>query len=299
MKIVLDTVIFDSNWKPLVFPGSLSESSRSSSSEREWVIDMEADQQEALLPGANEDLQQSSTQMKEFLGDIIKSTKTGPPINTETADYWSEILRNGLDKTLRKEIIEKYPVTENCLGLRSPKVNQEVTVCISETVLRQDNFFAYIQQQIGAGLSAMVVPIETVLKNNENKQILKDMADSTKLLADVHHTISVHRRYLLSNHLDPAVRKVAEECPVNEWLFGDNFSQAIKSSQEIRKVGMGMKKADRYQSKTGYQGQYNSLNWKRPFQKKRKKKEEGYRSKKQEQDRSRGQFQGRPRRLQK
>ena len=278
-----------------MFPGSSSETSRSSSSERECVTEMEADQQEALPPVANQDLHQYSTQMKEFLGDLVKSTKTGPPINTETAEYWSEILKNGLDKTIRKEIIEKYPVTENCLGLRSPKVNQEVTVCINDTIMRQDNFFAYIQQQIGAGLSAMVVPIETILKNKENKQILKDMADSTKLLADVHHTISVHRRFLLSSHLDPSVRKVAEECSVNEWLFGDNFSQAIKSSQEIRKVGMGMKKAERYQSKTG---QYKSLNWKRQFQKKRKKKE-GYRGRKLGQDRSREQFQDCRRPLQK
>lgn len=283
----------ESNGNFLV-PGSASDSSRSSSSEREVVDDMEIDQQEALLPVPSQDLQTSS-KMKEVLGELVKSTKTGPPINAETAEYWSEILKNGLDKILRKDIIEKFPVTENCLGLRSPKVNQEVLVCLNEATLRQDNFFAYIQQQIGASLSAMVVPIENVLKNDANNQILKDMVDSTKLLADVHHTLSVHRRFLLASHLDPSVRRVAEECSVNEWLFGDNFSQAIKTSQEIRKVGMGLKKAERFPLRTGGQGQYKSLNWKRTFQKKKKK--EGNRGRKL--DRSREQFQGRPRRLQK
>lgn len=89
---------------------------------------------------------------------------------------------------------------------------------LTEAVIRHDNFFLHIQNQIGAGISALVKPIESQLQQEANgtSEILQSLVDSSKILADVHYKISIHRRYLTVNFLDSAARKVSETCPVDK-----------------------------------------------------------------------------------
>lgn len=82
-----------------------------------------------------------------------------------------------------------------------------------------------------------MAPIEIILKQGDSgNEALQNIIDATKLLADVHYTLSVHRRFLLSNHLDSSVKKVSEDCPVDDWLFGENFSQCVKSWLRFEEV---------------------------------------------------------------
>lgn len=224
----------------------------------------------------NEDRPAASTsKIKECLGDDpVKMVKTGPPVNEETATYWLAILKNGLNKENRKELVEKHAITENCTLLQGPTINSEVSVVLTDSAIRQDNFFLHIQSQLGAGISALVDPIQKQIQQEAGSgEILQHLIDSSKILADVHHTISVHRRYLLSNFLDSSAKKVSETSPVDMLLFGENFSQSVKASKEMQKVGLGLKRAiPRPVKKFRSQGNA-SLNWKRQVGRKRKKEE--------------------------
>ncbi|VEN46832.1 unnamed protein product [Callosobruchus maculatus] len=271
-----------------------SSSSSSSATESDSLSDQECmeveDQQDT--PTNQDELINDRVILKEILGeDPMNSAKAGPAVNNDTASHWTSILKNGLNKDLRRELIEKYPIIENCLALCPPKLNEEISVGLQDFTIRQDNFFCHIQEQIRASVGAAVTPIEHfIAQGDTSKELLQRMVDLTKLITDLHHTISVHRKFVLSNSLTPAIKKVSENCAIDTHLFGENFSQSVKNSQELHKLGMQLKKPafrnlpqTNKQPGTSYvrQGQAVArqassyhLNWKRQTNKK-KKKEEG------------------------
>lgn len=241
-------------------------------------------------PSGQENVSGPSGQIKEILGEDWAEVKPGPPANEDLANRWSVILKKGLDKTVRKEIAEKYPYSENCPALQAPKLNHEAISCLNDSNIRQDKFFCSFQNQIGVCVSAIALALNGSIANQEEDRSneLRLLIDSTQLLSDVHHTVSVHRRFLIMNHLDPSVRKVMEESPIDDYLFGEDLAARIKNNQEIKKAGaeLQLKANVRYSTlKVQSQGS-NHLNWKRQPQKGRKRKEGGSSSRKYEGERT-------------
>lgn len=266
------------------FTSGESSASDSESSEGKSGTESFEGQEQSIFPEGFQPVLHADT-IKEILGkDPVTSIKTGPPVNEDTATYWASILKNGLNVEARKDLMEKYPISANCVVLRPPSLNEEISVGLQDTSIRQDNFFCHIQEQMGAGLSALVAPIEHLVKQGDaSKELLQNIVDSSKLLTDIHHTISIHRRYMLSNHLKPGIKKVADKCLIDTHLFGESFSQTIKNSQEIQKVGFGLTKplpikspfSSRASSSTANVNRaQDSLNWKRRSSWKKKKREE-------------------------
>lgn len=220
-----------------------------------------------------------SGQIKEILGEDWTEVKPGPPANADLVNRWSVILKKGLDKAVRKEMSEKYPYSENCPALQAPKLNQEAFSCLNDSNIRQDKFFSSIQKQIGACISAIAMVLNGSIASQveDRSEELRLLIDSTQLLADVHHTVSVHRRFVVMNHLDSSVRKVMEESPIDEYLFGENLPARIKSNQEIKKAGakLQLKANVRYSTFKGPNQGTSHLNWKRQPQRGRKRKEGG------------------------
>ncbi|VEN48392.1 unnamed protein product, partial [Callosobruchus maculatus] len=174
----------------------------------------------------------------EILGtNPLASAAVGPEIHAEIASRWTTFCRTGLDKDDRKSLMEKYPSPSNVEGLSPPMLNAEISVCLTENLLKQDKFLSTLQRQIAAAMSAIALPMNVFFSNpsDETNAHLQHLANGSKLLADVMHSLSRHRRYGLSNTMNNNIRKVVMDRPIEGFLFGDDLPNQIKTAQELKK----------------------------------------------------------------
>ncbi|KAJ8931461.1 hypothetical protein NQ314_015620 [Rhamnusium bicolor] len=146
-----------------------------------------------------------------------------PPedIHGELVVRWSTYLKKGLTKEQRADIMDKYPVPENCSSLKPPALNMEVNACLNEKTIRQDNKANEL--------------IESPHKE-ETKDTIAALADASQLLCNVHHAISLSRKFHISPFLNQNCRKMMEGREIDEFLLGKNFFEEVKTNQAVLKA---------------------------------------------------------------
>nr|CAI5825170.1 unnamed protein product [Callosobruchus analis] len=206
----------------VIYPGtdsSITATSSSESEEEDQVFEMHHNLDGGEAPnnsGAQESLTEQTTlineEIKKLLEDDFKApSTTGPELHAEIVDRWSSVLSEGLDKDIRKSLIGKYPFRKSCPLLKAPLLNQEIERCIPELPNKQDKFLARIQDHIGSALSAIGIPMnEMVIGGASANPALPSLIDAGRLLIDLHHSMTLHRRYLIGSFLNINLKKVVE-----------------------------------------------------------------------------------------
>ncbi|XP_050301501.1 uncharacterized protein LOC126739745 isoform X2 [Anthonomus grandis grandis] len=224
------------------------------------------------------------------------SVTKGPEINSDVAALLSGFLTKGIDKENRNATIDSYPCIANCTALQPPIINPEIKSCLDANALKQDNFLRKLQSQLAAGISAIAIPLDQqyeVAKKTETEEAKKELekkCDPVKIFSDVFHALSLHRRHGIVPFLDIGVKKILDDCPIDEFLFGKSFPDQLKSSNEAQCLGSSIRKKARVpqyttskspvvqktnQPKAGPSGISTSLNYRRSQRRTRFKKEEG------------------------
>lgn len=72
--------------------------------------------------------------------------------------------------------------------------------------------------------------------------IIWHMANSGRIFADLHYRMSMTRRSFITPGLNPIVKNIAEECKVDTFLYGVDFSERLKSAKAAEKSGKDIKK---------------------------------------------------------
>lgn len=178
-----------------------------------------------------------------------KSTKsTGPEVHKDVSELLSVFLTKGVDLEARKLALEAYPLLQNCSALKPPEINPEIKACLTSQVLRQDIFLVKLQVQLATILSALAVPFNKqyeLMKTSQSPEVqqeLEKLGDPLKLTADIFYSLSCHRRFLIMPFLDSSVKDILENCPVDTLLFGQNFTDQLKTSKEAKRFGATLKK---------------------------------------------------------
>lgn len=172
------------------------------------------------------------------------ATDVGEAIHNEIAIRWKNFLTKGMGKEATQEMIKKYPIAENCIQLKGPRLNGEIETCLPRQVISHDKFMTMIQDRIANGLTNLGSVMSEIIKNPDGapfKEILPKLADSTQMLCGVHHTLSIHRRYQVKPYLKGDCKKVIDDCPINEYLFGTELLDRVKANQALTKAGKEMK----------------------------------------------------------
>ncbi|KAJ8965617.1 hypothetical protein NQ314_004009 [Rhamnusium bicolor] len=139
----------------------------------------------------------------------------------------------------RADIMDKYPVPENCSSLKPPALNMEVNACLNEKTIRQDKFLISLQEQVGCSLSALARPMNKLIESphkEETKDTIAALADASQLLCNVHHAISLSRKFHISPFLNQNCRKMMEGREIDEFLLGKNFFEEVKTNQAVLKA---------------------------------------------------------------
>ncbi|CAH1966577.1 unnamed protein product [Acanthoscelides obtectus] len=203
----------------------------------------------------SENRKSKKRKIQELLQDLLENSKKktsdnlGPEVHCDILDLLSVFLSKGLDADGRKTTLEKYPILKGCEALKPPEVNPEIKSCLTQAVLRHDLCLSKLQGQLAAAISTLAVPTNTIyeeLKKSDTPpsthEELEKFGDPIKLVADVFYSLSKRRRYLIVPCLDDSVKDILESCPIDSFLFGQNFTEKLKCSPEANKFGASIKK---------------------------------------------------------
>ncbi|CAH0563172.1 unnamed protein product [Brassicogethes aeneus] len=108
-----------------------------------------------------------------------------------------------------------------------------------------------LQEKIGLGIAAIETTITRYLENlkNPSENYIGALVDAAKIFCDVHHLISMHRRYNITPILKHEVKKMAQSTEIGEYLFGPNMQEKIKAAEALQQVGRKIK-VSTYKPKT-------------------------------------------------
>ncbi|XP_043482415.1 uncharacterized protein LOC122511321 [Leptopilina heterotoma] len=151
---------------------------------------------------------------------------------------------------MKKGLIEKHPFPGNCKTLQAPPLNSEIKCSTGDLSLKKDSFQVITQNQLGSGISAMGKCLTELIIRSKNDPtllpLIGDLADSGGLLTDLHYRMSMTRRSFITPGLSLIIKKIADECPVDTLLYGENFAEKLKlakaaerSSKDIAKTVPG------------------------------------------------------------
>lgn len=177
--------------------------------------------------------------------DIISQTKE-LKILQPIAENWLALTKSGLSKESKEQLLEKYPIPENCPGLGGPALNPELKLTLAAHALKRDGFQLELQNQLGAALSALGQAFSKTLRFNPDDEVIKAvnaaLGDAGRILTDLHYKLSTTRRSFILPGLSLLSRNVATEGPVDTLLFGESFTERVKTASTLEKTGKDMLK---------------------------------------------------------
>lgn len=172
----------------------------------------------------------------------VDTAKLHPAVLTR----WAHILSNGLDKEVKSELTKKYVIPSNCLGLRAPTLNPEIKAALAEVSIKKDNHQIITQNLLATGITALGTTIHNLLTTStftkeQINELLPALSDAGRLLCDLHHTMSITRRQIITPTLNKTVRDVSLAAPIDEMLYGRDFHEKFKTIKEMEKSSRELK----------------------------------------------------------
>lgn len=77
---------------------------------------------------------------------------------------------------------------------------------------------------------------DMVVQGDKENTIFLNLMDASKLIADIYHSISYHRSFLIGPSLNSAWKNVVEQSFLDGNLFGVNLTERILVNQAVKKT---------------------------------------------------------------
>lgn len=165
-------------------------------------------------------------------GPVLKKDRDfGPPVNSEFADRWIEVLRLGLPKEERTDLIKKFPPPKNCEFLEPPKLNKQIVISMNnDNVIDRDDRIIKKQQRLQACVGGLSTVLNALVERNKDEElpIIDTVASVQRLIIDAIHDETGMRRSLILANINPAVKDTLTATEPDEMLFGKNLSEDLK-----------------------------------------------------------------------
>lgn len=177
-----------------------------------------------------------------LLGEApLVKTSLGKNIHKEIASRWQELLSRGLSKEVKDNLCQQYAVPGNCDLLMAPTLNPEAKAALTSFNIKRDHALKDNQQQIGTALSALSQATELLISKETPEKVLKPLSDACRLLCDYHNVQTKTRRNFVISAVKPELKDMLINTSRNEFLFGENLNEQIKTAKNIQKSGEGLK----------------------------------------------------------
>ncbi|KAJ8964279.1 hypothetical protein NQ314_005013 [Rhamnusium bicolor] len=156
---------------------------------------------------------------------------------------WSRVINEGLNNEEKQSLLEKHPPPENCPFLSAPKLNEVVAGASTQAVLRRDVRLSNLQNQLGAGMTAIGRAISAIIPNEEGGRLLaiEALGDASRLLLDIFNQETKARQDLVAINLNKDIKDVFDKVHADEWLFGANLEEKLKASKDLARSSLDLK----------------------------------------------------------
>ncbi|XP_077280133.1 uncharacterized protein LOC143907324 [Temnothorax americanus] len=166
---------------------------------------------------------------------------------------WPSALLNFVQSTARRGLadeqctglLKQHEATGHLAVLGPPKLNKLLTLALktAASVVKRDEHQASAQVQVAASLNAFGSAIAELLAPEVREQlpesvnpVLRRLAKGLYLLADHQYRLSLARRAFIKPSLSLMGKGVADDAPIDEWLFGTAFAEELKDAQACEKA---------------------------------------------------------------
>lgn len=212
-----------------------------------------------------EELEENTEYISNILGEDPSVDNTfGPDISEKLATRWKTYISQGLPKESKAKLLESWPIPKNCPTLLGPKLNPEVQPLLSTSDIKKEVFLMDLQNSLGKGITALGSTLSKLLEinNPDNPDPnLSPLVDAGKMLCDVHHTISNHRKFVLYHHFNNKIQKMAALQHPDGMLFGEDFGEKCKAAKVLESSAKDLKPTTPSTSKNAYRPPRN-YRWK-------------------------------------
>lgn len=183
-----------------------------------------------------------------ILGDEpAKEESFSTSIHNDIAVRWSEIFLNGLKEDTRKEILKSYDAPENLKLALPPILNPEIKAAVNESFIKRDGILFDKQKYLGcvisclANLMSNMLHEKAVTNTNQATTTLKQLSDAGRLLCHLHNSETNTRKQFLMSGLSKNVKDNIKDQKRDQWLFGAELTEKLRSMKAISKTGAEMK----------------------------------------------------------
>ncbi|KAI5642503.1 hypothetical protein NE865_05530 [Phthorimaea operculella] len=244
---------------------------RSSEDEREHLLRKIKKLEKRIYDLPDSDMEEEgSKENQEEMQETPNPKPKKPILRTEIAERWQEILEKGLKKEEKEELTKLNPPFENCPKMVAPKLNKEVGAALNDNGKKRDALIELRQKQMSTSLSCLGKALQLCIKSTmDNKlDIIKKLNDSSRLLCDAMYLDTRGRRTLVLSSINKNLKDSLLETEPNEFLFGDNLTDKIKTAKAVQKSGKELKtfSDEKKQKKKPEPEKKKSLNWRGPPQ---------------------------------
>ncbi|KAI8435966.1 hypothetical protein MSG28_004126 [Choristoneura fumiferana] len=254
--------------EPLEETGGTSQTSQITGSDAKEIQSADENNSEVPEPETNEEKTEViDPDVLLILGDPAEEiNKFGPEINENIASRWTPILKKGLGKEEKDTITKQYQVPSNCTLLQSPKLNPEINSAISDAAKNRDKKLESTQQQLGVGLTALgrAMTLAITDYDKEKMTVIKHMNNAARILTDLHFNETRGRKLLITPTLDKNFLELVKDVGHDEYLYGKNLSENIKTLKSIENSSKTIKKPEQPRgsayTSSGKQKQGNAYN---------------------------------------
>lgn len=204
----------------------------------------------------------------DLLGETpSKNKKYSSPIQAELAVRWEHITTTGLAKDIKKELIEKYLLPENCLKIGSPQLNPEIKAALSEALVRKDRAIQIKQNQQAIAIACIGQALTTIFASEKKDMtVIKPLLDAARLLCDSQYIESMSRRSFVTSTIKKEIKDHLYSAEIDNFLFGEKLADTLRTAKAICKSGAEMKTTAQAKSTVLPQNsQFRNLNFKPPL----------------------------------
>lgn len=214
------------------FDGNIKQSTSKESNEK-----AEADSKQPKEADIDETLDEET---KQILGDIPGlEEKKCVSINKNIAKRWNYWLHKGLTKEEKDLLTSKFSRKGECY-LEAPEMNAEVLSGLSAAGKVRDKHWTESQNTLGSAMAVLGRTATVLLEGEEEisgKEILQQLCDVGKLLAEVHYQQSMSRRaFVIPKLSDKKYKEVLEKAEWDSMLFGKDLLDKLKSAKTMDKI---------------------------------------------------------------
>ncbi|XP_047020952.1 uncharacterized protein LOC124630949 [Helicoverpa zea] len=179
-----------------------------------------------------------------LLGSDPSSTKVyGDNLHKDLATRWRHTLIYGLAKEEKADMLQIYLPPENCQQMKAPILNPEIKSAISEVNVKKDIYSESKQNQMASCIAAIgkALSLTLPLTGQVPQELIKTLSDAGRLLCDTHYRESLSRRFAIVNVLSKQKRDILKNTKIDNYLFGTDLSEQLKSSKAINQSASELK----------------------------------------------------------